>query len=38
MSRKHFGMSVYVYAGSLCLFQQHFQIFQIVTGYENPRA
>ena len=32
---KHLGMSINIYAGSLCLLQQHFQIPQVVARYQN---
>ena len=37
MGRKHFRVSVHIYAGALCLFQQHFQIPQIMAGNQNSR-
>lgn len=36
--RKHFRVCIDIYASSLSLFQQHFQVFQIMTGYENGRV
>ena len=38
VGRKHLGMGVYIYTGSLCLDQQHLKVAQIVAGNQNARA
>ena len=38
MGRQHFRMGIYIHAAVLCLLQKHFQIPQIVSGYQNARA
>ena len=38
MSRQHFGMGVYIHASALGLIQQHFQVFQVVTGDQDARV
>ena len=38
MGRQHFGMGIDIHATVLTLFQQHFQITQVVTGNQNTGA
>lgn len=38
MSREHFTMSVNVDAFAFCLFEEEFQIFQVVAGNDDERA
>ena len=35
--RQHFRVCIHVYSCTFCLFQQHFQISQVVTGNQNTR-
>ncbi len=35
MCRKHFTVSIYVHAAILGLFQQFFQIMQVMSAYQN---
>ena len=38
MRRQHFPMSVDVNPFSICLFQQFFQVIQVMTGNDNKRT